>query len=85
LLPRAFYNTGAENNATTSHHSNFQDGTMPRARLAYVLLLIFLAGAAAIQQHISSPDFDLTEAIDCAKSAVITHSQNLRRSDSAFN
>jgi len=35
---------------------------MPRARLAYFLLLIFLTGAAAIQQHISSPDFDLTES-----------------------
>jgi len=35
---------------------------MPRARLAYFLLLIFLAGAAAIQQRISSPDFDLTES-----------------------
>ncbi len=50
---------------------------MPRARLAYFLLLIFLAGAAAIQQHISSPNLDLAEAEAPANAIALEADQRL--------
>jgi len=50
---------------------------MPRSRLAYFLLLLFLTGAAAIQQHISSPDFDLAESEAQANAMTLEADQRL--------